>query len=260
LLPIEEDGKPDAEREEWAGAAIDILHANGVRAYQLRATPWESSLEWHNPPCQGGGSFRGLRPLRAPECSEGPAFPGCYPGRVCRCAFSACSCESGLEARMPKLQCARNGVPEIPARPRERKPPSGIPPGCGTTSSLNRGSRCASTPGYRLSSLRDEPGAAELCPAVSILILIGRRDFNLAEVQGRLQDGAVHTFGQAEGLWRPSSAGLSFEVSDPPLNFLPVDATCLIHIPGIIDSGRGVLKAVGVPPTRLSEGASRCRG
>jgi hypothetical protein len=29
-----------------------------------------------------------LRPFRAPECSEGPAFPGCCPGLIC-CALSA---------------------------------------------------------------------------------------------------------------------------------------------------------------------------
>ena len=83
---------------------LDILHANGVRAHQPRATPWETSFQWHSPPCKGGGSFRGLRPCRAPEFSEGPAFPGCYPGLICRRAFSACSCGNGLEAIMSKLQ------------------------------------------------------------------------------------------------------------------------------------------------------------
>ena len=39
---------------------------------------------------------------------------------------------------------------------RAPEPPSGIPPGCRHTPSLDRGSRCASTPGYLLSSLRDE--------------------------------------------------------------------------------------------------------
>jgi hypothetical protein len=65
------------------GWSLDILHANGVRAHQPRATPWETSLQWHSPPCKGGRSSRGLRPFRAPECSEGPAFPGCYPGLIC---------------------------------------------------------------------------------------------------------------------------------------------------------------------------------
>ena len=96
-------------------------------------------------------------------------------------------------------------------------------------------------------------------PSSILLILIGRRDLNLAEVQGRLQDGAVHTFGEAESLWSPSSAGLSFEVSDPPLNFLPVDAACFIHIPRIIDSGGGVLKAVGRLKVRsLAKTAGGC--
>ncbi len=37
-----------------------------------------------------------------------------------------------------------------------RRRPSGIPPGCTPTLPPNRGSRCGSTPGYHLSSLRDE--------------------------------------------------------------------------------------------------------
>jgi len=83
---------------------LDILHANGVRAHQPRAAPWETSLRWHSPPCKGGGSSSDLRPFRAPEHSEGLAFPGCYPGLICWRAFSACSRENSLEARMSKLQ------------------------------------------------------------------------------------------------------------------------------------------------------------
>jgi len=45
---------------------------------------------------------------------------------------------------------------QIPAQPLGEGR-SGIPPGCDGKLSSNRGSRCASTPGYRLSSLRDEP-------------------------------------------------------------------------------------------------------
>jgi len=87
------------------GWSLDIPHANGVRAHQPRATPWETSLQWHRPPWKGGGSFRGLRPFRAPECSGGgPGFPGSYPGLICWRASSACSCGNGLEARMSKLQ------------------------------------------------------------------------------------------------------------------------------------------------------------
>ena len=56
--------------------SLDILHANGVPAHQPRATPWETGLQWQNPPCKGGGSFRGLRPFRAPE-SRG--FPRALP-------------------------------------------------------------------------------------------------------------------------------------------------------------------------------------
>jgi hypothetical protein len=67
---------------------LDMLHANGVRAHQPRLTPWETGLQWHMPPCKGGGNFHDLRPFRAPEHSVGPAFPGCYPGLVC-CALSA---------------------------------------------------------------------------------------------------------------------------------------------------------------------------
>jgi len=48
----------------------------------------------------------------------------------------------------------RDGVPEHRRTARERF--SGIPPGCGGTLPLDRGSRCASTHGYRLSSLRDD--------------------------------------------------------------------------------------------------------
>jgi hypothetical protein len=81
---------PALSRRE-RNCSLDILHANGVRARQPRATPWETSLRWHSPPWKGGGNFRGLRPFRAPECSGGPAFPGCCPGLICCRAFSACS-------------------------------------------------------------------------------------------------------------------------------------------------------------------------
>ena len=63
--------------------------ANGVRAHQPKATPWETSLQWHSPPCKGGGGFGGLRPFGAPECSDEAAFPGCYPGLICWRALSA---------------------------------------------------------------------------------------------------------------------------------------------------------------------------
>lgn len=105
-------------------------------------------------------------------------------------------------------------------------------------------------------------GAEYLETVLSVLILIRRRDLNLAEFQGRFQDGAVHTFGETEDLRSHSSAALSLEVSDPPLNFLPVQAMCLIHIHRIIDPGVGVLKAVGVVglgPVENLEKQGSCR-
>jgi hypothetical protein len=83
------DNSPVLKRRAWS---LGILHANGVPAYQPRATPWETSPQRHSPPCRGGGSFRGLRPFRAPDCPEEQAFPGCHPGLICWGAFSACSC------------------------------------------------------------------------------------------------------------------------------------------------------------------------
>ena len=113
--------------------SLDILHANGVPAHQPRATPWETGLQWQNPPCKGGGSFRGLRPFRAPERSEGPSFPGCYPGLICWRAFRACSCENRIETGMSKLQ--------NPAL--KRRAILGCPSGTDC-----RGERCANTDFY----------------------------------------------------------------------------------------------------------------
>ena len=90
---------PALKRRAWN---LGILHANGVRAHQPRATPWETGLQWHGPPCKGGGSFRSLRPFRAPECRGGPAFPGCYPGLICATRFQRVLLREG--ARGKKVQ------------------------------------------------------------------------------------------------------------------------------------------------------------
>ncbi len=67
------------------------LRANGAQAYQPRATALGKASHNPNPPCKGGSS--GLGPFRAPDCNEGPAFPGFYPGLICWRAFSAGSYE-----------------------------------------------------------------------------------------------------------------------------------------------------------------------
>ncbi len=61
-------------------------------------------------------------------------------------------------AASPGLRPEGACTPERGARRLHKgsRPPSGIPIGCGPTPPLNRGSRDASTPGYHLSSLRDE--------------------------------------------------------------------------------------------------------
>ena len=119
----------------WTAAwSLGIMHANGVLAHQPRATPWEAGRQWHSPPCKGGGSFRGLRPFRAPECSDGPAFPsrfGIGTGLVCRRAFSAFACENGLGARMSKLQ-----IPLLRAAALPALPPEGGAPGASATFTL----------------------------------------------------------------------------------------------------------------------------
>jgi len=215
------------------GWSLDIPHANGVRAHQPRATPWETSLQWHRPPWKGGGSFRGLRPFRAPECSGGGAgFPrelpwadmlarfqrvllrewarsenvqapgtGLQPGGICRERETAVSTafpgepqtvETVLNAQRRSRAGLKPGLkpvcpfnvplrfrsnpegwkkvargrrearplvtrPKTPAPRRGATPPhSSTPAGCGGASARgHRGFRC-STPGYHLSSLRDE--------------------------------------------------------------------------------------------------------
>jgi hypothetical protein len=69
---------------------LDILHANGVRAYQPRATALGGPSRNPNPPCKGGSNLnpeanataRVTRALAGRTSPIRPPFPGWYPGRV----------------------------------------------------------------------------------------------------------------------------------------------------------------------------------
>ncbi len=63
-------------RRESHNRGSDVLHANGVRAYQPRATALGKPSRNPNPPCKGGGSPRDLRPCRAQEPSTGRVSQG----------------------------------------------------------------------------------------------------------------------------------------------------------------------------------------
>jgi hypothetical protein len=56
-------------QRQTSGLPLEFGHyARQRRAgTSAQGNTWETSLQWHSPPCKGGGSFRGLRPFRAPE-------------------------------------------------------------------------------------------------------------------------------------------------------------------------------------------------
>ena len=108
-----------------------ISHFSGTRAGRI----------WDAPPIKCAGRGPPLQPGGLPDGSRGSGRrpdPRSWAVRVC--------------------------TPERGARNTYAwsRPPAGIPPGCKTQAGTEPGVSLRSTPGYLLSSLRDEPGGPEL--------------------------------------------------------------------------------------------------
>ncbi len=70
-----------------------------------------------------------LRPCRAPECAEGPVFPGCYPGLICGALSARARRLNRLAAESSKLRnpgmgggCLGRGVEESCLAPTKCRP------------------------------------------------------------------------------------------------------------------------------------------
>ncbi len=99
-------------------------------------------------------------PKTGPRPGASCQYHHLQPGAAARANPEGCQMVAGGHgiAATPGLRPEGACTPERGARRLHKgsRPPSGIPVGCRPTPPLNRGSRDASTPGYHLSSFRDE--------------------------------------------------------------------------------------------------------